>query len=158
MSRIESRVITATIPGRAEEVRAWYLDLTNLRRVHPLIVAVRQVGTALEADGTAITDYLVTDRMVVAGLRIRFTYRVRMSAPPDGPVATLARQAPRIRLVGQVTFTPTGDATAIRETLTIHAPWPLRRFVAAEAEQAHTRMFAAMAEMFTTTGPAQPES
>jgi hypothetical protein len=96
--------------------------------------------------------------MVVTGLRIRFTYRVRISAPPDGPVATLARQAPRIRLVGQVTFTQTGDETAVRETLTIHAPWPLRRFVAAEAEQAHTRMFAAMAEMFTTTGPAQPES
>ncbi|WP_432824468.1 hypothetical protein [Dactylosporangium sp. CA-092794] len=70
------------------------------------------------------------------------------SVPP--PIDTLARQAPRIRLVGQVTFTAAGDATAIRETLAIHAPWPLRRFVAAEAERAHTRMFAAMATLFTT--------
>src|SRR5689334_21930405 len=131
MSRTVSRVITATVPGRPEAVRAWYLDLTNLRQVHPLIVAVRRVGTDLAADGTAITDYLVTDRMAVAGLRLRFTYRVRMSAPPDGPIATLARQAPRIRLVGEVAFTPAGDATAIREALTVHAPWPLRRFVAA---------------------------
>ncbi|MGC9665493.1 SRPBCC family protein [Planosporangium sp. 12N6] len=139
--------ITATVPGPAAAVRDWFCDITNLTHVHPLVVGVRRQRQTVES-GTTVTDYLVTDRMAVAGRRVRFTYRVRVSAPAQGPVRMLARQFPMIRLDNELSFTPADGGTLIRERLTVHAPRPLLRFVAAEAERAHRRMYTAMGGLF----------
>ncbi|MCW2639382.1 MAG: polyketide cyclase / dehydrase and lipid transport [Dactylosporangium sp.] len=142
-------VVTATVPGSPASVRAWCCDIANLGLVHPLIVGVRQLGQTVSHDGTTVTDYLVTDRMAVGGLRMRFTYRVRVSAPEQGPIGTEARQFPLIRLRSEISFVPAEGGTLVREQLAVRAPRPLLRFVTREAERAHSRMYAAMGRLFT---------
>jgi hypothetical protein len=148
-------VVTGTVPGSPGPVRAWWCDIANLASVHPLIVGVRQVGQAVSDDGTTVTDYRVTDRMAIGALRMRFTYRVRVSAPKEGPLRTEARQFPLIRLRSEISFVPAEGGTVVQERLTVHAPRPLLRFVTREAERAHSRMYTAMGRLFTD-GPSLP--
>lgn len=143
-------VETATVPGSPDSVRAWYCDITNLRQVHPLIIDVSRTGHSVDAAGTTVSDFAVRERVLVAGLPVRTTYRVTITAPTQGPVRTLARQFPRVRLDGEVTFTAAEGGTVIHERVTVHAPRPLLRFVAREGQRAHVEMFARMAARFAT--------
>jgi len=146
-------VVTGTVPGVPAAVRAWYCDIANLQGFHPIIVDVRRVGRDLGADGTTVTDFVVRERVLVGPLPVRSSYRVRITAPVDGPIGTRALQFPGVRLDGTVTFTADDAGTAIREQVTIRAPRLLLGFVAREARRAHEQMLARMAVRFATDPP-----
>ena len=50
ITRVES-TLAEDIPGRPDDVRAFYADLDNVTLVHPLVVSVRTVDRSETADG-----------------------------------------------------------------------------------------------------------
>jgi Polyketide cyclase / dehydrase and lipid transport len=146
ITRVE-RTLTEDVPGRPEDVRAFYADLDNLTLVHPLVVSVRTVDKSATADGYEQT-YQVTDRIPVGPLRLRATYAAHLQVPSTGAISTDARQFPRVRLRGTVSFTPTGSGTRITERIGIEAPRPLLGLTVRKAVEAHTEMLAAIRRQF----------
>jgi hypothetical protein len=70
------------------------------------------------------------------------TYWAQVQVPTDGEVITEARQFPRVRLNGVVSFNPTGKGTRLTEQLTIAAPRLLAAITQREAVDAHVAMLA----------------
>ena len=71
ITRVE-RTLVEDVPGRPDDVRAFYADLDNIKLVHPLVVSVRTVDRSETADGYEQT-YRVTDRIPVGPVRLRAT-------------------------------------------------------------------------------------
>ncbi|WP_418001673.1 SRPBCC family protein [Mycobacterium sp. PDNC021] len=143
-SRFELR---EEVPGAPDDVRTFYTDLNNMKLVHPLVVAVDRVGDRQDARGHH-RDYRVRDRIPFGPLRLAVTYRATVLIAPDGVVHTEARQFPKVRLTGTVTFVPAGAGTTVTETVDIAAPRPLAAFTAEQAEKAHAAMLAAIRRHF----------
>lgn len=146
IGRVE-RTLAEDVPGDPADVRAFYADLENIRLVHPLVVSLRTVYRSETADGYE-QAYRVTDRVPVGPLRLRTSYRAHVRVPPAGDIATDARQFPRIRLRGRVSFAPTATGTRVTETVEIEAPRPLLAFTAGQAASAHTAMLAGIRRHF----------
>ncbi len=141
------RTICEDIPGALDDVRAFYTDLANIKRVHPLVVAVRSVERSDTSDGYRQT-YRVTDRIPLGPLHLRASYIARLYVPRTGDVLTEARQFPRVRLTGRVSFERAGAATRVTERIAIEAPRPLAPMTVRKAVEAHTEMLAAMRRLF----------
>lgn len=146
ISRVE-RTISEVIPGPPDEVRAFYTDLDNMKLVHPLVVAVRSVDRSDTSDGYRQT-YRVTDRIPVGPLHLCTNYLALLRVPSTGDVVTEARQFPRVRLSGRVSFEPSGTGTRVTERIAIEAPRPLAAMTARKAVRAHTEMLAGMRQVF----------
>lgn len=144
MSRFE---LCEEVPGAPDDVRTFYTDLNNMKLVHPLVVAVDRVGDRQDAQGHR-RDYRVRDRVLFGPLRLAVTYRATVLIAPDGVVHTEARQFPKVRLTGTVTFAPAGAGTTVTETVDIAAPRLLAAFTAEQAEKAHAEMLAAIRRHF----------
>ena len=141
------RTVSDVVAGSVDDVRAFYVDLDNIRLVHPLVVAVRTVARSETPDGYEQT-YRVTDRIPVGPLRMRTSYTARLTVPETGDVRTEARQFPRVRLRGTVSFEPTGSGTRVTERIGIQAPRPLARMTVQKAVAAHIEMLAGIRRHF----------
>ena len=144
---LAERTVTEEIPAPPNEVRAFYVDLDNIKRVHPLVVAVRATHRRQTADGYVQT-YRVKDRIPMGPLRLRISYVARLHVPNAGDVTAEAQQFPRVRLRTTVTFEPTDAGTRVTEHMRIDAPRALAAMTIREAVEAHTAMLAGMRRFF----------
>jgi hypothetical protein len=139
--------LTEEIPAPPDRVRGFYVDLNNIRRVHPLVVSVRSAGRTETADGYVQT-YRVTDRIPLGRITLRTTYTARLHVPVHGDVVAEARQFPRVRLRSVVTFDEIDGGTRIIEHLRIRAPRLLATITTREAVNAHKKMLSNIREHF----------
>lgn len=143
------RVVSAHIPASPADVRAFYVDLDNIVELHPLVVEVRSLSRSVTPDGYEQT-YRVKDVVPLGGLRLPITYTATLTVPEHGPVRTCARQFPRVRLNGVVSFDAEGTGTRLTERIAISAPAPLRGVTVSRAVAAHTDMLDGVRRHFAT--------
>ncbi|MDZ7886959.1 MAG: SRPBCC family protein [Mycobacterium sp.] len=144
---IAERVISEVIPAAPDVVRDFYVDLDNLRTLHPLIVAVQRTARTVGPDGY-VASYRVRDRIPLGRSTFPVTYTATLHVPAVGEVWTEARQLPRVRLRGRVSFDEVDGGTRLTERLSISAPWPLAGFTARQAVAAHEAMLAGIRRHF----------
>ena len=142
-----AHTLTEEIPAAPDKVRDFYVDLDNIKVVHPLVVSVKTISRDETADGYAQT-YRVRDRIPLGMFALRVRYWARVEVPVRGDVITEARQFPRVRLGGTVTFEPTDSGTRLTERLRIAAPRPLAAMTQREAVNAHTAMLSGIRSHF----------
>ena len=142
-----AETVTEEIPATPDEVRDFYVDLDNIKVVHPLVVSVQTISRSENADGYVQT-YRVRDRIPLGALAIRISYWARVEVPVHGDVLTEARQFPQVRLRGVVTFEPTDVGTRLTERLQIAAPLALAAMTRRQAVEAHVAMLAGIRSHF----------
>jgi hypothetical protein len=136
-----ARTLSEEIPAPPDQVRDFYVDLDNIKVVHPLVVSVQTLSRDHTADGYQQT-YRVRDRIPLGPLSLGITYWARVEVPQHGDVITEARQFPQVRLNGTVTFEPIESGTRLSERLNIAAPRLLAAMTQREAVTAHIAMLA----------------
>jgi hypothetical protein len=141
------RAVTEVVPAPRDVVRAFYVDLDNIKLVHPLVVSVQSTARTETPDGYVQT-YRVRDRLPLGPFALGIVYTARLRVPVHGDVQTEARQFPRVVLDGVVSFTEVGDATRITERLRIAAPRPLTGVTVRQAVAAHVEMLAGIRKHF----------
>ncbi|MCK8647228.1 SRPBCC family protein [Mycobacterium colombiense] len=141
------RTLSELVPAPPDAVRDFYVDLNNIKAVHPLIVSVDTVSRTETPDGYQQT-YRVVDRIPLGPLTIRTSYRARLRVPVRGDVLTEADQSPGVRLRGAVTFEPVDGATRVTERISITAPRPLAGMTIREGVKAHVKMLAGIRRHF----------
>jgi hypothetical protein len=141
------RTLTEEVPAPPDQVRDYYVDLDNIRLVHPLIVSVELLSRTESPDGSLVT-YQVVDRIPLGPVALRVTYRARLHVPVVGDVHTEADQSPGIRLRGTVSFEPTQGGTRVTERIRFAVPRPLAAFTVRQAERAHAKMLYGMRHHF----------
>lgn len=141
------RTLLEEVPAAPEDVRDFYVDLDNIKIVHPLVVSVRTLSRKETTDGYERT-YRMTDRIPLGRLSLRISYWAWLQVPAHGDVLTEARQFPRVRLRGRVSFEPIAAGTRITERLHIAAPRPLAATTTREAVNAHIAMLAGIRDHF----------
>jgi hypothetical protein len=146
MARAE-RTVTEEIPAPPGEVRDFYVNLDNIKQVHPLVVAVRTTDRRQTPDGYEQT-YRVQDRIPMGPLRLRISYAARLQVPHTGDVTAESRQFPRVRLHTIVTFQPIAAGTRVTEHMRIEAPRALAGMTTREAVNAHAAMLAGIRQIF----------
>ena len=146
MARAE-RTVSEQIAASPTEVRDFYVDLDNIKRVHPLVVAVHTTERSETADGY-VQSYRVHDRIPMGPLHLRISYVARLHVPNTGDVTAEARQFPRVRLRTRVTFEPIAGGTRLTEHMRIDAPRALAAMTTREAVKAHTAMLAGIRRCF----------
>jgi hypothetical protein len=144
-----AHTLTEEIPAAPDRVRDYYVDLDNIRVVHPLVVSVHTLSRSHTATGYQQT-YRVRDRIPLGPLTIGISYWARVEVSADGEVTTEARQFPGVRLNGTVTFAPIGSGTCLTERLRIAAPRPLAAMTERQAVDAHRVMLAGIRSHFET--------
>jgi hypothetical protein len=145
--RREECTISEEVPGLPDDVRGFYVDLDNIKLVHPLVVSVRTVDRRETPDGY-VQIYRVVDRIPVGPVRLRTNYVARLYVPVTGDVLTEARQFPGVRLSGTVSFEPITAGTRVVERIRIEAPRPLASMTVDKAVEAHTEMLAGIRRRF----------
>ncbi|BDB39861.1 MULTISPECIES: SRPBCC family protein [Mycobacterium] len=133
------RTLTEQVPAPPDQVRDYYVDLDNIRLVHPLIVSVELLDRSETPDGYRV-GYRVVDRIPLGPITTKVTYRARLHVPVEGDVHTEADQSPGVRLRGTVSFTPIDGGTRITERIRFAAPRPLAAFTVRQGVKAHARM------------------
>ena len=141
------RTMTEEVPAPPDEVRDFYVDLENIKLVHPLIVSVETLCRT-ETPGGYHQSYRVVDRIPLGPFTIRTTYRARLHVPATGDVLTEADQSPGVRLRGTVSFEPAGGGTRVSERIRIAAPRLLAPVTIREAVKAHIAMLAGIRRHF----------
>jgi hypothetical protein len=141
------RAVTDVVPAPRDMVRAFYVDLDNIKLVHPLVVSVQSTARTETPDGYVQT-YRVRDRLPLGPFTLGIVYTARLRVPVHGDVQTEARQFPRVALDGVVSFTEVGEATRITERLRIAAPRPLAGVTVRQAIAAHVEMLAGIRKHF----------
>jgi hypothetical protein len=141
------RTVSQEIPAPPNEVRDFYVDLDNIKRVHPLVVAVRATDRKQTPTGY-VQSYRVQDRIPLGPWHLRISYVARLHVPTTGDVIAEAYQFPRVRLRTTVTFEPIDEGTRITEHMRIEAPRALAAMTVREATKAHTAMLAGMRRCF----------
>jgi hypothetical protein len=141
------RTISEEIPAPPDVVRDFYVDLDNIKEFHPLVVSVQVLLRSQTDDGYQHT-YRVRDRIPLGPLSMPITYWAQVRVPADGDVITEARQFPRVRLNGVVSFEATEVGTRLTERLTIAAPRLLVAVTEREAVDAHVVMLAGIRSHF----------
>ncbi len=139
--------LSEEIPASPEAVRDFYVDLDNIKIVHPLVVSVKTIARHDTADGYQQT-YRVRDRIPLGRLALRVSYWARVEVSGRRDVLTEARQFPGVKLRGRVTFEPTDSGTRLTERLQITAPRLLAAVTQREAVNAHTAMLSGIRSHF----------
>ncbi|OBJ22710.1 polyketide cyclase / dehydrase and lipid transport [Mycobacterium sp. 1165196.3] len=135
------RTLSEHVPAPPDAVRGFYVDLDNIKLVHPLIVSVETVSRSETPDGYQ-QAYRVVDRIPLGPFTIRTGYHARLRVPVSGDVLTEADQSPGVRLRGTVSFDPVDGGTRITERISITAPRLLAGVTIREAVKAHVKMLA----------------
>ncbi|MBX9640566.1 MAG: SRPBCC family protein [Mycobacteriaceae bacterium] len=133
------RILTEEVPAPTDQVRDYYVDLDNIRLVHPLIVSVELLSRVETRDGYRVS-YQVVDRIPLGPVTLKVTYRARLHVPVAGDVHTEADQSPGVRLRATVSFEPIEGGTRITERIRFAAPRPLAAIAVREAVKAHAKM------------------
>jgi hypothetical protein len=141
------RTLSEEVPAPPDDVRDFYVDLDNIKLVHPLIVSVQATSRTETPDGY-LQSYRVVDRIPLGPFTIRITYRARLHVGADGEVMTEADQSPGVHLRGTVSFAPIDGGTRITERIRIAAPRPLAPMTTREAVKAHIEMLAGIRRHF----------
>jgi hypothetical protein len=143
------RTLSEQVPAPPDRVRDFYVDLDNIKLVHPLIVSVQAMPRSETPDGYR-QSYRVVDRIPLGPFTIQITYQARLHVPADGDVTTEADQSPGVRLRGTVSFEPVDGGTRVTERIRIAAPRPLASMTIREAVKAHIAMLAGIRRHFET--------
>jgi hypothetical protein len=141
------RTLTEDIPASPSDVRDFYVDLNNIKRVHPLVVAVKETGHFQTAEGYVQT-YRVSDRIPLGRFSFPIRYVARLCIRVNGDVVAEARQFPRVRLYTTVIFDEIAEGTRLIERIRIEAPRPLAMMTTREAVKAHAEMLAGIRRCF----------
>jgi hypothetical protein len=141
------RTLTEEVPAPPDEVRDFYVDLDNIKLVHPLIVSVEALSRTETPDGY-LQSYRIKDRIPLGPLTIRTTYQARLHVPADGDVLTEADQSPGVHLRGTASFEFVGSRTRVTERIRITAPRLLAPVTTREAVKAHIAMLAGIRSHF----------
>jgi hypothetical protein len=141
------RTLSEEVPAPPDQVRDFYVDLGSIKVVHPLVVSVQTLSRSDNADGYQQT-YRVRDRIPLGPLSLRISYWASVEVPVDGDVITEARQFPRVRLNGIVSFEPIATGTRLTERLRIAAPRLFATMTQREAVDAHIAMLAGIRSHF----------
>jgi len=141
------RTLSEDVPAPPEQVRDFYVDLDNIKLVHPLIVSVETMSRT-QIPGGYRQSYRVVDRIPLGPFTIKIAYRARLLVPRDGDVLTEADQSPGVRLRGTVSFEPIDAGTRVTERIRIAAPRPLAAMTTREAVEAHIEMLAGIRRHF----------
>ncbi len=141
------KTLSEDVPARPDEVREFYVDLDNIKIVHPLIVSVQATSRTETPEGY-LQSYRVVDRIPLGPFTMRITYRARLHVRTDGDVLTEADQSPGVRLRGAVSFEPIDAGTRVTERIRIAAPRPLAAMTAREGVKAHIEMLAGIRRHF----------
>jgi hypothetical protein len=144
------RTLTEEVPAPPHEVRDFYVDLDNIKLVHPLIVSVQTLSRSETPEGY-LHSYQVVDRIPLGPFTIKITYRARLHVPMHGDVLTEADQSPGVRLRGTVSFEPIPAGTRLTERIRIAAPRPLAGMTTREAVKAHIAMLSGIRTHFEST-------
>ncbi|BAX90391.1 SRPBCC family protein [Mycobacterium shigaense] len=146
------RMLSEWVPAPPEAVRGFYVDLDNIRLVHPLIVSVETVSRT-ETDAGYQQTYRVVDRIPLGPFTIRTVYQARLRVPTHGDVLTEADQSPGVRLRGTVSFDPVDGGTRVTERIGITAPRLLAGVTIREGAKAHIKMLAGIRSHFESETP-----
>ena len=141
------RTVSEDVPATPDQVRDHYVDLDNIKDVHPLMVSVVTLNRSDFDDGYLQT-YRVQDRIPLGFATLPISYTATLRVPRNGPVLTQARQFPAVRLDGVVSFDPILAGTRLTERIRISAPWPLVGMTARHAVAAHEEMLAGIRRHF----------
>lgn len=141
------RTLSEHVPAPPDAVRDFYVDLDNIKLVHPLIVSVETASRSATPDGYQ-QSYRVVDRIPLGPLTIRTSYRARLRVPARGDVLTEADQSPGVRLRGTVSFEPADGGTRVTERIGITAPRLLAGVTIREGVRAHVKMLAGIRSHF----------
>jgi hypothetical protein len=143
--------LVETVPAPPAEVRNFYVDLDNIKEVHPLVTSVDTIARDDRPDGYTQT-YRVRDRIPLGPFRLGIAYTASVHVPLGvdgvGDVSTEANQFPQVRLNGVVSFDDTDDGTRVTERLAIEAPRPLATVTVRQAVAAHVEMLAGIRRRF----------
>lgn len=145
---VTEETIVDTVPAPPDEVRAFYLDLDNIKAVHPLVVAVESVSRSETADGYAQT-YRVRDRIPLGPLTLPISYEATLTVPVVGDVLADSIQFPQVRLHTVVSFEAVDGGTEVTERMRISAPRPLFGTTVRQAVAAHRAMLAGIRVRFS---------
>lgn len=140
--------LSELIPAEPATVRDFYVDLVNIRLVHPLVVSVRPLRRRDTPGGGYLRAYRILDRIPLGPMVLRACYTAELYVPERGEVLTEARQFPGVRLFGRVTFDGGAEGTTLTERLRISAPSPLATFTVGQAVAAHQSMLAGIRSHF----------
>ena len=140
-------VVSDEVPAAPKDVRDFYCDMHNITQLHPLVVSVEAIHRDETADAYTQT-YRIRDRIPFGPVTIGITYTASVHVPTTGDVLTEARQFPRVRLHGTVSFDQVGGGTRLTERLLIEAPRPLAAVTAKQAVKAHAEMLAGIRRCF----------
>jgi Polyketide cyclase / dehydrase and lipid transport len=141
------RTLTEEVPAPPNEVRDYYVDLNNIKTVHPLIVSVEETSRSETPDGYR-QIYRVVDRIPLGPFTMQITYEARLTVPVVGDVLTEADQSPGVRLRGTVSFEPIEGGTRVTERIRFAVPRPLAAITVREGVKAHVKMLSGMREHF----------
>jgi hypothetical protein len=145
------KTLSEDVPAAPGDVRDFYVDLDNIKLVHPLIVSVETVSRGETPEGYQQT-YRVVDRIPLGPLAIRTSYQARLRVPARGDVLTEADQSPGVRLRGRVSFEPVDGGTQVTERIGITAPRMLAGVTIREGVKAHVKMLAGIRSHFESGG------
>jgi hypothetical protein len=140
--------LSEQMPASPAEVRAFYVDLDNIKELHPLVVSVLTVSRRETADGYVQT-YRVHDRIPLGPVTLPISYEATLTVPAAGDVIADSRQFPLVRLHTVVSFEPVDGGTRLTERMQIAAPRPLAAMTAREALAAHRAMLAGIRDRFS---------
>ena len=143
------RTLSEDVPAPPEQVRDFYVDLDNIKVVHPLIVSVEVTSHTQSPDGYR-QSYRVVDRIPLGPFTMQITYEARLDVPAavERPVVTEADQSPGVRLRGTVSFEPVDGGTRVTERIGITAPRLLAGVTIREGVKAHIKMLAGIRSHF----------
>ena len=141
------KTLSEDVPGPLDQVRDFYVDLDNIKLVHPLIVSVQATSRTETPDGY-LQSYQVVDRIPLGPFTIKTAYRARLHVRAGGDVMTEADQSPGVRLRGTVSFEAVAGGTRVTERIRIAAPRPLAAVTTREAVKAHIAMLAGIRRHF----------
>jgi hypothetical protein len=144
---VAERTLSEEVPAPPGDVRDFYVDLGNIKLVHPLIVSVRATSRTETPDGY-LQSYRVVDRIPLGSFTIKTAYQARLHVRADGDVMTEADQSPGVHLRGTVSFEPIDGGTRLTERIRIVAPRPLAPVTTREAVKAHAAMLAGIRRHF----------
>ena len=139
--------LSEDVPAPPDEVRDFYVDLENIKLVHPLIVSVETMSRTQTPAGYR-HSYRVKDRIPLGPFTLKITYQARLHVPREGDVLTEADQSPGVRLRGRVSFEPSDAGTRVTERIRIAAPRPLAAMTTREGIKAHIEMLAGIRRHF----------
>jgi hypothetical protein len=141
---LEQRLAAA--PGAA---RAMLADPNHFPMLHPLIERVTVLRAGRVGD-EHVTAFELFEHVPMGPFRVPNTYQGWIHRPEDPARLTLKGvSAPGVRVQADFAFLADADETLVRETLRLTVGWPLHRFVAKTAVDAHRRQLAALAAHFS---------